>query len=142
MNVKEACEKWGKEHGICVTPSQLIEQLQVVNKKLNLILYHRENGLSHPELNNEILQSKLAETEAENKQYGEALEKYGRHLRSCELSKQPKFTSTDTRWKCTCGLSIAIGCDLCGSTGYLVCKEGIYKGGFFYTGHCVRCGRI
>ena len=98
--VKETCEKWGKEHGICVTPSQLIEQLQA------------------------------------------NLEKYGRHLRSCELSKQPKFTSTDTRWKCTCGLSIAIGCDLCGSTGYLVGKERIYKGGFYYTGHCPKCGKV
>ena len=48
-----------------------ISELDVENKKLNRILFHRENGLSHPDLQYEIdksiiveLEQKLAETDA------------------------------------------------------------------------------
>ena len=38
-----------------------IEELKIENAKLNIILYHRENGLSHPDFNAEIEISKQAE---------------------------------------------------------------------------------
>ncbi len=38
-----------------------IQELKIENAKLNLILYHRENGLSHPDFNAEIEISKQAE---------------------------------------------------------------------------------
>lgn len=34
--------------------------LKAENAKLNLILFHRENGLSHPDLKGEIAKSKMA----------------------------------------------------------------------------------
>ncbi len=40
-----------------------IAELEAENKKLNIILYHRENGLSHPDLQGEIDKSKFAELE-------------------------------------------------------------------------------
>ncbi len=42
-----------------------VVELETENKKLNIILYHRENGLSHPDLQGEIDKSKFAELEAE-----------------------------------------------------------------------------
>lgn len=44
-----------------------IKQLQAEIAKLNIILYHKENGLSHPDLQGEIDKSKFAELQAENK---------------------------------------------------------------------------
>lgn len=38
-----------------------IQELKTENAKLNIILYHRENGLSHPDFNAEIEISKQAE---------------------------------------------------------------------------------
>lgn len=38
-----------------------IKELKVENAKLNIILYHRENGLSHPDFKPEIEISKQAE---------------------------------------------------------------------------------
>ena len=55
----------------------LNEKLAVENAKLNLILFHRENGLAHPDLNVEIDKSKFAEVEAENKRLKKAIEDYG-----------------------------------------------------------------
>ncbi len=43
----------------------LIAELDAELAKLNIILYHRENGLSHPDLQAEIDKSKFAELEAE-----------------------------------------------------------------------------
>lgn len=43
------------------------ERLQAENKKLNIILFHRENGLSHPDLQVEIDKSKFMELQAELK---------------------------------------------------------------------------
>jgi hypothetical protein len=42
-----------------------VELLEAEVKKLNIILFHRENGLSHPDLQGEIGKSKMAE-ELEN----------------------------------------------------------------------------
>jgi hypothetical protein len=39
----------------------VIKELESENKKLNIILFHRENGLSHPDYNMEIELSKQAE---------------------------------------------------------------------------------
>ena len=44
-----------------------VKGLEKENKKLNIILYHRENGLSHPDLQGEIDKSKFAELEAEKR---------------------------------------------------------------------------
>ena len=52
----------------------LNEKLAVENAKLNLILFHRENGLAHPDLNVEIDKSKFAEVEAELERLKEGLE--------------------------------------------------------------------
>lgn len=57
---------------------EYIKQLQAENAKLNIILYHRENGLSHPDLQAEIDKSKFAELEAENKKLKESLRALGK----------------------------------------------------------------
>ncbi len=57
-----------------------IEELEIENAKLNIILYHRENGLSHPDFNAEIEISKQAER---IKELEAALRKYGDHLGAC-----------------------------------------------------------
>ena len=48
--------------------------------KLNIILFHRENGLSHPDLKGEIKKSKMAEqlakAEGENELLKAQLSKY------------------------------------------------------------------
>lgn len=41
--------------------ADLIQELKAENAKLNIILYHRENGLSHPDFKAEIEISKQAE---------------------------------------------------------------------------------
>lgn len=38
-----------------------VTELKIENAKLNIILFHRENGLSHPDFNAEIEISKQAE---------------------------------------------------------------------------------
>ena len=60
--VKEACEEWGRKHGITVTPEQLLVELLTENKKLRAELekhrwmlvseklperYNKENEYSH-----------------------------------------------------------------------------------------------
>ena len=54
-----------------------IEELEADNErlkeevaKLNIILYHRENGLSHPDLQQEIDKSKLMDLQAQLAKYG------------------------------------------------------------------------
>jgi len=42
-----------------------INRLTAENQKLNIILFHRENGLAHMDLNPEIMVSKIAELKAE-----------------------------------------------------------------------------
>ena len=77
-----------------------------------------------------------------------SLKKYGRHLRSCELFRQPRLTSTDSHYKCTCGFSEALGCDVCGGKGYVVNLDlSDYAGRFladsgFLTGNCPECGKV
>ena len=70
----------------------------------------------------------------------ENLRRYGRHLRSCELVRQPFSGSTDNRWSCDCGFSEVLGCELCGKKGYII-NLPMPKGGFM-TGHCPECGKI
>ena len=70
----------------------------------------------------------------------EALRKYGRHLRFCELVRQPYLGDNYSHWTCTCGFSEALGCELCGKKGYVV-NLPMPKGGFM-TGHCPECGTI
>jgi len=53
-----------------------IDRQVAENAKLNIILYHRENGLSHPDLQAEIDKSKLIEIEAENKRLKEERTRY------------------------------------------------------------------
>ena len=45
----------------CDKLQERIQELKIENAKLNIILYHRENGLSHPDFNAEIEISKQAE---------------------------------------------------------------------------------
>ena len=45
----------------CRIRDERIEELKIENAKLNIILYHRENGLSHPDFKPEIEISKQAE---------------------------------------------------------------------------------
>lgn len=68
------------------------------------------------------------------------LRKYGKHLRSCELVKQPFLSGTNSNWSCTCGFSEAMNCELCGKKGYVVSLP-MPKGGYL-TGHCPECGNI
>jgi len=70
----------------------------------------------------------------------ENLRKYGRHLPSCELVRQPFFGSTDSYLSCDCGFSEVLGCELCNKKGYVVSLKKP-KGGFF-TGPCPNCGNI
>lgn len=51
-------------------------KIRVKNAELNLILFHKENGLSHPDakITKGILKSELADLQAENKQLKDALE--------------------------------------------------------------------
>ena len=70
----------------------------------------------------------------------ENLLKYGKHLRFCELVRQPFTGRTDSHWSCTCGFSEALGCELCDKKGYVVNLK-MPKGGFL-TGNCPDCGNI
>lgn len=45
------------------------KRLKAENAKLNIILFHRENGLDHPDLQVEIDKSKFAELQAEFDKY-------------------------------------------------------------------------
>jgi len=47
------------------TACNIIDRLTAENQKLNIILFHRENGLAHMDLNPEIMVSKIAELKAE-----------------------------------------------------------------------------
>ncbi|MDD5011455.1 MAG: hypothetical protein PHQ00_04960 [Phycisphaerae bacterium] len=51
-------------------PSDIIDSLTAENNKLNLILFHRENGLSHPdeEIKSDIWRSRCSELQAELEQ--------------------------------------------------------------------------
>ena len=49
-----------------VDEAEQILKLKAEIAKLNLILFHRENGLSHPDLQKEIEKSELAELKTEN----------------------------------------------------------------------------
>ena len=64
---------------MCECPTQLAEA-KGENMKLNIILFHRENGLSHPDLKGEIKKSKMAEqlakAEGENELLKAQLSKY------------------------------------------------------------------
>lgn len=66
--------------------------------------------------------------------------KYGRHLRFCELSRQPDLSFANSQWSCTCGFSEAVNCKLCNKKGYVVNLPML--GGGFLTGHCPECGSI
>ncbi len=70
----------------------------------------------------------------------EILRKYGRHLRRCELVKQPYLSNTDASRSCNCGFSEALNCELCEKKGYIIGLP-MPKGGF-YTGHCPDCGKV
>lgn len=74
-----------------------------------------------------------------SKKAKEALRKYGRHLSSCELVKQPFSGRTDSYWSCTCGFSEALDCQLCEKKGYVV-NLPVQNG--YITGHCPECGNI
>ena len=58
--------------------------LKAENAKLNIILYHRENGLSHPDFNAEIEISKQAERIKELEDDIENRRKYETYLQSSE----------------------------------------------------------
>lgn len=66
--------------------------------------------------------------------------KYGRHLRSCELSRQPNLGNTSNHWSCDCGFSVAVDCQLCKRQGYVVGLQ--LMSGRYLTGHCPDCGMI
>ena len=59
-----------------------IKELKIENAKLNIILFHRENGLSHPDFNAEIEISKQAERIKELEVENKRLEKLASQL--CE----------------------------------------------------------
>jgi len=84
-----------------------------------------------------VIREEFKQLQAEREQLKKSLDKYGQHLRNCELEKQPRLTSTDSHWKCTCGYSKARNCQMCNGIGYVV-DEKIAAG--FYTGHCPECG--
>ena len=52
--------KYHNPDNMDVHTAKLINDLDAENAKLNVILYHRENGLSHPDLQGEINKSVLA----------------------------------------------------------------------------------
>lgn len=68
---KEVTDKWHKAYTCAENYQKMYEQLQTENTKLNIILYHRENGLSHPDLQEEIDKSKLVELQAKLKEQAE-----------------------------------------------------------------------
>jgi hypothetical protein len=78
----------------------------------------------------------------------ENLKKYGRHLKSCELVRQPIISSTDRFWECTCGFSLVLGCKVCNGKGYVVSLNlADYAGKYhadsgFISGNCPECGKI
>lgn len=64
----EACTRLGSQNEDItafqedlLVANKKLDRLEAELKKLNLILYHRENGLAHPDLQGEIGKSKLAE---------------------------------------------------------------------------------
>ena len=77
--------------------------------------------------------------QAENKDLKRNLQKYGRHLKSCELVKQPFLGSTERHWRCNCDFSKALNCGVCNQEGYVI--ELKIRGGYL-TGHCPNCGKI
>lgn len=74
----------------------------------------------------------------------EALKKYGRHLKSCELFRHPFSGSTDYTPSCDCGFSKALGCGLCDEKGYVVNLDlsKHQRDSGFLTGNCPECGAI
>jgi len=54
-------ELWHEVHGQLTATEAKLDAAVEENKKLNLVLYHRENGLSHPDLQGEINKSVMAE---------------------------------------------------------------------------------
>lgn len=60
-----------------------LDEAKAENRKLNLILFHRENGLSHPDLQVEIDKSKFAELQAELALLKERIETALSYLPEC-----------------------------------------------------------
>lgn len=58
-----------------------LSEAQKENQKLNIILYHRENGLFHPDFQKEINTSRFAEMEAQLSTYEKALKMAARGMR-------------------------------------------------------------
>ena len=80
------------------TLTERIKELEANNGKLNIILYHRENGLSHPDFKSEIKISKQAEQIEELEDY---LIEFGKHKRGC-------LANITNGEHCTCGFEQAL----------------------------------
>ncbi len=68
----------------CDKLRERIEELKIENAKLNIILYHRENGLSHPDYAAEIEISKQAERIKELEIDKENLRQYASGLENAQ----------------------------------------------------------